>query len=131
MQMTHLARYFTSIDFGRLRPAPEALAHQPGRDEPRRFVAAARTEQRDLLVLYVPEDRAVDVNAGLLPPAPQASWFNPRTGETSAAVGEEAAGVLRFSTPSEGDWILQFVARAKQGRDLAMRPLSVPATRQR
>jgi len=94
-------------------------------------MAAARTDERDLLVLYVPEDRAVDVNAGMLPPAPQASWFNPRTGETSAAVGEEAAGAVRFRTPSDGDWILQFVAHGEQGRDLAMRPLSVPATRRR
>jgi hypothetical protein len=117
MQMTHLARYFTSIDFGRLRPAPDAVANQPGRDEPRRFIAAARTDQRDLLVLYVPEDRAVDVNGGMLPPDPQASWFNPRTGETSAAVGEQADGARRFRTPSEGDWILQFVARGKQGRE--------------
>jgi hypothetical protein len=113
VQMTHLARYFTSIEYGRLRPAPEAVANQPGRVEPRRFIAAARTDERDLLVLYVPEDRAVDVNAGMLPPAPQASWFNPRTGETSTAVGEAVDGARRFRTPSEGDWILQFVARGR------------------
>jgi len=116
MQMRHLAQYFTSIDFGRLRPAPEAVVNQPGREEPRRFIAAARTDRHDLLVLYVPEDRAVDVKADMLPPSPRASWFNPRTGEISVAEAEEAAGALRFRTPSEGDWILQFVAHGKQSK---------------
>ncbi|MFO7692080.1 MAG: DUF4038 domain-containing protein [Vicinamibacterales bacterium] len=115
-QMRHLAQYFTSIDFGRLRPAPEAVANQPGSQEPKRFIAAARTDGKGLLVLYVPEDRAVDVKADMLPPSPRASWFNPRTGEISTAVGEEADGVLRFRTPSEGDWILQFVAHGKPSK---------------
>jgi len=114
MQMRHLAQYFTSIDFWRLRPAPEAVVNQPGRHEPKRFIAAARTDRHDLLVFYVPEDRAVDVKADMLPPSPRASWFNPRTGETGAAVGEEAAGAIRFHTPAEGDWILQFAAHGKQ-----------------
>jgi len=113
-QMRHLAQYFTSIDFGRLRPALGAVVNQPGRHEPKRFIAAARTDRHDLLVLYVPEDRAVDVKADMLPPSPRASWFNPRTGETSTAVGQEAAGAIRFHTPAEGDWILQFAAHGKQ-----------------
>jgi hypothetical protein len=116
MQMGHLARFFTSIDFGRLRPAPEAVVNQPGRVEPRRFIAAARTDRHDLLVLYVPGDREVDVKPDTLPPVPRASWFNPRTGEISTAAGEAASGALRFRTPSEGDWILKFAAQRQQAR---------------
>ena len=110
-QMEYLSRYFTSIDFGRLRPAPEVVVNQPGSQEPRRFIAAARTDRNDLLVLYVPEDRAVDVKADTLPPSPRASWFDPRTGETSTAVGDTTAGAVRFRTPSEGDWILQIISQ--------------------
>jgi len=109
--MEYLSRYFTSIDFGRLRPAPEVVVNQPGSQEPRRFIAAARTDRNDLLVLYVPEDRAVDVKADTLPPSPRASWFDPRTGETSAAVGDTTPGAVRFRTPSEGDWILQIISQ--------------------
>jgi hypothetical protein len=112
-QMKHLSDYFTSIDFGRLRPAPEAVVNQPGSHEPKRFIAAARTDGKDLLVLYVPEDRTVDVKLDMLPHSPRASWFNPRTGEASPAVGGATAGALRFRTPSEGDWILQFITQRK------------------
>ena len=46
---------FTSIDFWRLRPAPDPLARQPGTTAPTQFVAAAASESRDLLVAYTPE----------------------------------------------------------------------------
>ena len=45
-QMAHVASLFTSIDYWRLRPAPQALASQPGAGvaTARRFIAAAASE---------------------------------------------------------------------------------------
>jgi hypothetical protein len=111
--MKHLVHYFTSLDFWRLRPAPAVVVNQPGAQEPKRFIAAARSDKKDLLVLYVPEDRTVEVKLDLLPPSPNVSWYNPRTGETNTAVGVVTTSTVQFPTPSEGDWILQLVTQKK------------------
>ncbi len=66
-QMAHVAGLFTSIDFWRLRPAPDALAEQPGTSAPARFVAIAASPERDLLVAYTPESGAIALNAPALP----------------------------------------------------------------
>jgi len=112
-QMKHLVHYFTTLDFWRLRPCSTVVVNQPGAQEPKRFIAAARTDQKDLLVLYVPEDRTVEVKLDMLPPSPNVSWYNPRTGETNTAVGVVTPNTVQFPTPSEGDWILQLVTQKK------------------
>jgi hypothetical protein len=105
-QMAHLASFFSSIEYWRLRPAPELLAVQPGKETPRRHIAAARTERGDLVVIYVPEDRAVDLFQQNLPQDFSASWFNPRTGGIASVVAVVNDRSIQFSTPGEGDWLL-------------------------
>jgi len=105
-QMAHVASFFTSIDYWRLRPAPEVLASQPGKQEARRHVAAARSEAGDLLVVYVPEDRNVEILQKSLPPNFRASWFSPRTGEKPSVVAVVNDQAIQFATPDEGDWLL-------------------------
>jgi hypothetical protein len=105
-QMAHLAAIFTGIDFWRLRPAPEVLARQPGLESPERHVAAARAALGDLLVVYVPQERAVALRHPYLPPGFEAKWFNPRTGATPAVVGVMGGDAVHFATPGEGDWVL-------------------------
>jgi hypothetical protein len=41
-----------------------------------------------------------------MPTSPNVSWFNPRTGEKSPAVGVVTSTTCQFPSPSEGDWIL-------------------------
>jgi hypothetical protein len=114
-QMTNLYSFFAGIDFWRLRPMPEAIANNPGAQKPRRFIAAARTEQKDLLLVYVPEDRTVEVMLDALPPSPEVRWWNPRTGEKSAAVAVVTDRTCQFPTPAEGDWILVMRSQEKKG----------------
>lgn len=105
-QMAHLADFFNSIEFWRLRPAPMVVVNQPGKENPRRSMAAGRTDQKDLLVVYIPEDRTVEIKLDALPPSPTIGWINPRTGEKSPAVAVVTQTTVQFPTPSEGDWIL-------------------------
>ncbi|MCF7764157.1 MAG: DUF4038 domain-containing protein [Verrucomicrobia bacterium] len=105
-QMTHVSSFFKAIDFWRLRPAPEVLGAQPGKQDPKRHIAAARSKEGDLLVVYVPEDRELSIVSRSLPKNFSASWYNPRTGQpeqVSAVVNQRA---IQFTTPSEGDWLL-------------------------
>lgn len=103
--MAHVASLFTSIDFWRLRPAPEVLASQAAPDVPSQFIAAAMSESRDLLVAYTPAQRSIELHADRVPQG-QPNWHNPRTGARTKANPIRANAVVRFETPSEGDWVL-------------------------
>src|SRR5262249_1107128 len=61
-QMASLANLVRSNEVWRLRPAQQFVSAQPGMASPRRYVAAASTESKDLTVVYVPEDRTVEIS---------------------------------------------------------------------
>ncbi len=103
-QMAHLAALFGSLDWPRLTPAPELLAAQPGEEDVRRTIAAARTPEGDLALIYLPEGGEVRLRPGLLRAGLGAAWFDPRTGERLAAA--QAADGLRFVAPGSEDWLL-------------------------
>ncbi|HMJ91637.1 MAG TPA: putative collagen-binding domain-containing protein, partial [Candidatus Acidoferrum sp.] len=113
-QMTNMVNFFTSIAFQRLRPVPEMVVNNPGAQSARKYIACARTEKKDLTVVYVPEDRTVEIKLEALPPSPNVKWFNPRTGESTAAVAVVTDSTAQFPTPSEGDWILWMQTQVKK-----------------
>jgi hypothetical protein len=104
-QMAHVASLFTSIDYWRLRPAPDAVAEQPGRDAAARFIAAAAADKRDLLVVYTPEVRTIAIKSEAVPRG-RATWHSPRTGQRTSARAVRDGTVVRFETPADGDWVL-------------------------
>lgn len=105
-QMAHLSKFFNAMEFWKLRPAPDMLFAQPGKESPSRFIAAARSEAGDFAVVYIPEDGSVELNQDRLPPRFAASWMNPRNGEGAPVVAVVSDNVLQFATPGEGDWLL-------------------------
>ena len=105
-QASHLANFMASIDFWRLHPQPKALATQPGQTSPGRFIAPASAEPNTLTIVYVPEDRTLEVLLDALPPSPTVFWLNPRTGENNPAVAVVGGRSLQFPTPDPGDWLL-------------------------
>lgn len=113
-QMTNLYTFFTSIDFASLRPKPDCVVNNPGGQNPRKFIAAAASEKKDLLLIYVPEERTVEVLLDSLPPSPEVRWWNPRTGERNPAVGVVTEKTCQFPTPSEGDWLLVMQTQEKK-----------------
>ena len=56
----------------------------------------------DLTLVYVPEDRTIDILKEALPGAPLISWFNPRTGQNSPAVAVVGENSCQFPTPDPG-----------------------------
>ena len=100
-QVAHIAALFGSLDWPRLVPAPEIVAVQPGEQDVQRFIAAAKTPDGDLAVVYVPEDRCLALRLGALQPGLSAQWFDPTTGARHAASLEAT-----METPGPGDWVL-------------------------
>jgi len=113
-QMTNLVTFFSMIEWNQLRPLPGAVVNNPGNTNPRKYIAAARSAKGDLTVVYVPEERTIEILLASLPPSPEVKWFNPRTGETSAAVAVITDTTAQFPTPSEGDWILWMQTQVKK-----------------
>jgi hypothetical protein len=111
-QMFDLAQFMSSIDFWRLRPEPKLVAAQPGDTVPSRYLAPAATESNDLAILYVPEDRTVEISTDRMPPSPTVTWFNPRTGAKAPAVAV-VGSTCQLPTPEPGDWLLVLKARAE------------------
>ena len=109
-QMSHLAKLMNSVDFEQLRPQPKAVAKQPGSESPERTIVAASTEPNTLSLIYVPEDRTLDVLLTALPVSPVVRWFNPRTGDSNPAVAVVGGNSCQFPTPEPGDWVLQMKA---------------------
>jgi hypothetical protein len=105
-QMKYVYDVFTTNDFWRLRPTSVFIVNNPGRDKPSKYVAAARTDQKDVMLVYVPEDRTIEIKLNALPPSPNIGWVNPRNGQTSPAVAVVTTDTCQFPTPEEGDWIL-------------------------
>ena len=86
--------------------AKRVFASQPGSASPRQFIAAASAEPNTLSLIYVPEDRSVEVLTAALPQSPSVGWLNPRTGESSPAVAVVGGSNCKFPTPEPGDWLL-------------------------
>ena len=104
--MGTLARTLAAMDFWRLHPEPKLVTTQPGDSTPRRYVAAAGTDNKDLTLVYVPEDRTLEIALDGLPASPSVNWLNPRTGQTSPAVAVVVGNVCQFPTAEPGDWLL-------------------------
>jgi hypothetical protein len=113
-QMAHLASFFPTIDWWKLRPAPIIVVNNPGLAAPAKYIAGAKSDDKELMVVYVPEDRTVEIKLDLMPPSPNVTWFNPRNGEKSPAVAVVTANTCQFPTPAEGDWILFMKTDRKQ-----------------
>jgi hypothetical protein len=89
-----------------LLPAPELLANQPGQAEVRRTIAAARSDDGRLALLYVPAEESVSLRLDGLALPMGASWYNPRTGERQPAESPPSQGTWTVPTPGTGDWVL-------------------------
>lgn len=127
-QMAHLADFFASVNWPKLRPAPIVVVNNPGAQKPAKFIAGAKTDDKELMVVYVPEDRTVEIKLDSMPPSPQVTWFNPRTGEKSPAVAVVTANTCQFPTPAEGDWVLFMKTEKKPAADAGKSTDAKPAT---
>ncbi len=103
MQMKHVRNFFSLAKWWKLMPAPELLVEQPGAENPRKFVASARSE--DCAVLYLTEGMEIKVNTKLIEGNKIARWFDPRTGIMSEAINV-INDIEIFKAPDNEDWVL-------------------------
>lgn len=97
-QMSHLAALMRSVEWWKLRPAPQLLAHQPGNRDVAKWVAAAAPEDGRWALVYVPAGSSVLLRPEVAKKLGKGRWFNPRTGLWRDATNLEP--------PDASDWVL-------------------------
>jgi hypothetical protein len=102
-QVPHLASFFEGLEWWRLVPAPELVVDQPGGH---RHIAASRSAEGDLALVYVPEDREIALRLEQLRPGLSGTWVSPVSGDAQPA----DLGEGRLATPAPGDWWLKLSA---------------------
>ena len=104
--MRHLRDLFERFPIIDLVPDQSLLASPEGTGG--NHIRAARAASGSHALLYLPETAPVVLHLGWLHDAPaRASWFNPRTGATTAIGRITPTEVHRFTPPEDGpDWLL-------------------------
>lgn len=108
-QMKYLRECFESIDWHRLRPAQEVLVNQPGKDDVKKFISVAKSEEGDLLVVYSPEGGEITLKTDELKKNAKARWFHPRTGGWLNA-GNVKESPQTWKAVDLNDWVLCITA---------------------
>lgn len=98
--MTILRDCFESGPWSMLRPAPKLVANQPGDKDPKKFIAAAQTQDGSWTVLYTPVKQAIELTKT---PSGKAQWFDPRTGRRRDAKADGKT----LTPPDDNDWVLE------------------------
>lgn len=94
-----IAMLFNSIDWWRLRPAPELLLSNAGSNDPDQFISLAATAERDLILAYLPRGGKIQLESD----SRDAQWYDPRIGSYHVAEISTNGTCL---APDERDWVL-------------------------
>jgi hypothetical protein len=113
-QMGHCIRFFEGIPWWTLRPdiRHEAVVAGYGEWARNNYVTAAVSEDRKLLVAYLPELQSVSVDFGWLNgDAFTVSFLDPRTGRTLKTETQKEKKVRRIPSPPGEDLVLMIQAK--------------------
>ncbi|MDX2149686.1 MAG: DUF4038 domain-containing protein [Bryobacteraceae bacterium] len=105
-QMTVLRDVLYSMEWWRLRPDRTLLASEPEDAEFRGYPMAARTDDAQVGLLYLPANPAVELDLSGFKGDVRAIWIDPRTGARRPAGKLRPAYGVAVKTPGEGDWLL-------------------------
>lgn len=71
------------------------------------YLAAGRTLDGNTVIAYMPTKRTIKVDMSKVSGARAvARWFDPSSGRVTEAGAFPTAGILEFTPPAEGDWVL-------------------------
>lgn len=119
-QMSHMKNFFEGITWWQLQPAHELIKNQP--TDSVRMMAAAKSANGDLLVAYLPDNKAIELDLQSVAKGWKARWYNPVSGEYLDISGPTTFQKTQvFTTPGQGDWVLWLFNAAEMSRPEATR----------
>jgi hypothetical protein len=105
-QLRPLADLMRTIEFWRLRPQPKVLPIRSGSGATEQHAVALSTDFRDLILIYLPGPRPVEISLQAMPASPQITRWELRQGYTRSAEVVASGPTCQFSPPSDADWLL-------------------------
>lgn len=118
--MKHVKQLFASLEWWKLRPDQGMLAEQPGNGLPLEFIAAARSAQGDVGVIYIPTGGRASLKMDRFTSVVSAEWFNPVSGVRSKIGKVKNEGTHLFEASPDQDWVL--VLRMTKSEHVALVP---------
>jgi hypothetical protein len=71
------------------------------------YLAAGRTLDGSTVIAYMPTKRTIKVDMSKVSGAQAVAWwFDPSSGRVTEAGAFPTTGILEFTPPAEGDWVL-------------------------
>ena len=107
--MRHVITFFESMPWWQLVPDlhHQVVIHGYGEYTKANYATAAVTEDKAILVAYLPEPGPLTIDLSKLKgPHLTARWYNPRSGEFTEAGNFPNQGVQKFYSPLQEDWVL-------------------------
>ena len=107
--LEHYFTFFNSKPFYQILPDPESkiIIEGDGKYASNDFAVAGIDEKENFIIVYIPSGRSVKINpANIKGKKLKASWFDPRTGISTAIGNYKNGNVLAFTTPDRQDWVL-------------------------
>jgi hypothetical protein len=110
-QAEHVFRLFMSRPWQLLEPDSESKSVVAGRGSYGSidYVCAARSSDASTLFAYLPLGQTISLELGRIESKTQrvrASWYDPRTGQSTAIGSFENQGRRDFTPPDRSDWVL-------------------------
>lgn len=104
-QIGYLTGFFKTLEWWRLRPAPEILAEQPGDTIYNHFISVSKSTNNDLIVAYLPSRTTIK----LYNPYSfmyDGQWFDPVENKYSKAKVENKNGIIKVASEKNSDMVL-------------------------
>jgi hypothetical protein len=98
VQVGYLSAVFQTLEWWKLKPAPELLQEQPGKNQAKKFISVSRSDDRATIVVYVPAPDDFSIYTG--EERYEGQWFDAVTGKTGKASLTHKDRILSIARPS-------------------------------
>jgi hypothetical protein len=105
-QMTVLRDVLSSMEWWSMIPDRSLFSDLKEDTEFRNYPVAARAEDRDFALLYLPANPTVELDLSAFKQDMKATWIDPRTGVRRPGGKLRPAYGVTVKTPSDSDWLL-------------------------
>ncbi|MCM8785956.1 MAG: DUF4038 domain-containing protein [Candidatus Omnitrophica bacterium] len=106
ISVKNLRKFFSLIEWWKLRPFQDLLIEQPGTIEnPCKKIVASKSEDEDFAVIYIPEGGKISLKTEFIKKPAVAKWFNVRTGDFLNEI-KIYENITKLKTPDSEDWVL-------------------------
>ncbi len=113
LEMEYLYSFFGCFDWWELTPNPDLLITQPGEKQFDAFVGVLSNNDLSQVLVYIPKNGSIRMRNPLNRDY-TATWFNPKSNDSTPAKVEVSNGILKVSHEADSGLVLVLSTRSLQ-----------------